>query len=52
MSKTNCHIYCEKQTQFLHVKLLVKTIQLHTKLIHSHTYPLIQHALRKANPPI
>ncbi len=24
MSETNCHIDCEKQTQFLHVKLLVK----------------------------
>ena len=31
MSETNCHIDCEKQTQFMHVKLLVKkTIQLHT----------------------
>ena len=32
MSETNCHIDCEKQTQFLHVKLFVKkkTIQLHT----------------------
>ena len=24
MSETNCHIDCEKQTQFLHVKLFVK----------------------------
>ena len=24
MSETNCHIDCEQQTQFLHVKLLVK----------------------------
>ena len=30
MSETNCDIDCEKQTQFLHVKLLVKIIQLHT----------------------
>ncbi len=30
MSETNCHIDCEKQAQFLHVKSLVKTIQLHT----------------------
>ena len=41
MSETNCHIDCEKQTQFMHVKLLVKkTIQLHTYLICSHTYTL------------
>ncbi len=38
MSETNCHIDCVKQTQFLHVKLLVKTIQLHTELICSHTH--------------
>ena len=30
MSETNCHIDCAKQTQFLHVELLVKTVQLHT----------------------
>ena len=26
MSETNCHIDCEKQTQFMHVKLLVKKL--------------------------
>ena len=37
MSETNCHIDCEKQTQFMHVKLLVKKpIQLQFVVIHIH----------------
>ena len=30
MGETNCHIDCEKQTQFLQVKLLVKTLYNYT----------------------
>ena len=31
MSETNCHIDCEKQTQFMHLNLLVKkTVELQT----------------------
>ena len=33
MSETNCHIDCEKQTQFMHVKLLVKKTYTITHLI-------------------
>ena len=46
MNKHKCGIDFEKHTPLMHVTLLVeKTTTIHTELISSHTYTLIQHAL-------